>query len=229
MATRAFDTRAGARGRFTRILGSLALATTVGASIAGCAGLDNLRAGPDPVVTKTPSATSTTSAAAPSGSATAAAVSIPGDCNSLVLGANPSDFTQAPLNNTAVVAPNAGGAIKPVAPPAGATPAKVLADAVQLNCVWKDPQADISGIAITVATVDPAVASTFMATLPAKGYTCAPVHDGRQCQLITTDKSYNVPVGHTYFLRDNTYVTVNQANVTTHDLIGTMVTNLWGK
>jgi hypothetical protein len=211
------------RALATRILVGLAAAAAVGATITGCSSFDNLRAGPDPVVTPSPTASAT-----PTGSATAAAVTIPGDCASLVLGASPNDFTKSPLNSTGVVEAGRGGAIKPVQPPAGATPAKVLADAVQLNCVWRDPQADISGLSATVATVDPAVATTFMATLPAQGYTCGPVHSGTQCQLIGTDSEYKVPTGRTYFLRDNTYVTVIQANTSTHDLIGTMVTNMWG-
>ena len=73
--------------------------------------------------------------------------------------------------------------------------------------------------------VEPAAALDGLAS---QGYTCTSVHEGRSCQLVTPDPLYPVDRAQTYWLRDDVVVTVDQTNVPTDDLIGSIATRLFG-
>jgi hypothetical protein len=127
-----------------------------------------------------------------------------------------------------VVEPGESGALTPSAPAAGANPEQVLSAATQLRCVWRDPGADTTYLEAKVATVDPAVATTYMATLPGAGYTCSDTLDGQKCQIVKKNQQYPVDDADTVFLRDNVYVHVSQSNFTTNGLLGSIVSTIWG-
>ncbi|MCU1584894.1 MAG: hypothetical protein JWM49_1450 [Microbacteriaceae bacterium] len=140
-----------------------------------------------------------------------------------------SVFGDTPLNDPAMLdGGTPSGHVTPSAPPPGASQAEVLQSATELICIWRDPAADITGLQVTVARVDPAVAKAYLAGLTAKGYTCGEAHSGLRCGLIKPNATYPVDEGYTSFLRDDIYIDVSQANFPTNDLIGKIVGTLWG-
>jgi len=189
---------------------------------------------PSPTPSGSPSASASASAggSSPSPSAstsvTADAVAIPKDCTAIVSTAvYAKTFGSTPLNDPALGEADSLGVVTPSTPPAGAAPDEILASAAQLHCIWKDPRADITYLEATIGTVDPAVATAYLATLPAQGFTCAAKYEGQQCQRITKDEQYPVDDGRTYFLRGSTWIFVGQANFPTNGLIGQMAAVLW--
>ena len=168
-------------------------------------------------------------------SASSAAV-IPTECTDLIAStAFTASFGAWPLNDPAVVGTPGSeyyipaGTVMPTPAASGATPAQQLSAATQLRCVWRDPAADITGLTVEIATVDPALANGYLASLPAEGYTCAPTITGAglACENTRTDPTYGVDIVATSFLRGDTYIQVNQANVSTPDLIAALEAKLW--
>ena len=189
---------------------------------------------PSPTPSGSPSASASASAGgsspSPSTSASAAAdaVAIPKDCEAIVSPAvHAKTFGSTPLNDPTVVDAEFAGAVAPVTPPAGAAADEVLASAAQLRCVWKDPRADITNLQASIGTVDPAVATGYLASLATQGYTCGVKYGGQQCQRISQNEQYPVQDGHTYFLRGTTWITVLQSNFATNGLMGQIVSTLW--
>jgi len=189
---------------------------------------------PSPAPSGSPSASASASAGgsspSPSASASAAAdaVAIPKDCKAIVSPAvYAKTFGETPLNDPAVVDAEFAGAIAPVTPPAGAAADEVLASAAQLRCVWKDPRADITNLQASIGTVDPAVATGYLTSLAAQGFTCGAKYGGQQCQRISQNEQYPVQDGRTYFLRGTTWITVLQSNFATNGLMGQIVGTLW--
>ncbi|RFA09965.1 hypothetical protein B7R54_12705 [Subtercola boreus] len=181
--------------------------------------------------TSSPSTPTATSGAAP-------AAAIPTDCTDLIASSPFTDsFGAWPLNDTAVIgAPGTeysypAGSTVPTPAASGATVAETLSAATQLRCVWRDPRADITSMTIEIATVDPAIATGYLASLPALGYTCSPTTAGAgaglACLLTTTDPKYSVDVGSTSFLRGDTYIHISQANVQTPGLLALLESRLW--
>jgi hypothetical protein len=164
-----------------------------------------------------------------SAAASTRTVNIPADCRKLV---DPqtyaATFGNTPLNDPAVIAPEAAGAVQPKASSAAASVQQVLDDATQLRCVWRDPGADITYLQTTIATVDASIAKQYLDSLPASGYTCIDANGGRQCQRVQPDPQYPVDNAHTAYLRDNVYIDVGQANFPTHNLMGSIVATIWG-
>ncbi|PPF88553.1 hypothetical protein C5B96_02605 [Subtercola sp. Z020] len=144
-------------------------------------------------------------------------------------------FGTFPLNDPAVIgSPGTdyafpAGSIPPTAAPSGASLAEQLAAVTELRCVWRDPGADITPMRIEIATVEPALATEYLGSLPGEGYTCPPATgEATVCSKDSQDTRYAVPVSSTAFLRDHTFIRVEQANVPTTDLLGTLQTKIWG-
>lgn len=151
------------------------------------------------------------------------------DCRSLVSADRYDDiFLGTPLNDPGTVDVSITGVLTPTAPPEGASPEEILAAAAQLRCIWRDPGADITSIAVTIARVDVAVADAHLDEIAASGYTCTEAHSGRACQLVQPNDQYPVDEAFTYFLRDDVYISVVQANFPTDDLLGDMASVIWG-
>jgi hypothetical protein len=194
------------------------------ATLSGCTFPGTGSASPSPSAPAAPaaSASASPSTAPPS-------VALPATCRELV---SPEVYTatfgDTPLNDPAFGEQGESGVVTPAPAGEGAGAEEQLRAAVRLDCVWGSPTADITGLTATVAVVDPAVASAFLDTLPAAGYGCTDLHGGRRCQQITTDPTYQVPVGSTRFLRDDIYIDVRQANFPTNDLLGSITQRIWG-
>ena len=107
----------------------------------------------DPTLSPSPTPTPTPSAAV-------RPAVLPTDCAKVVSPASYDGFfLGTPLNDPGFVDPSLVGSIAPVPPPAGATPAETVYSAVELNCVWRDPNADITGLYVAYSRVDAAIAA----------------------------------------------------------------------
>jgi hypothetical protein len=173
-------------------------------------------------------ATTPPPASSPAAPVDEAAAEIPTDCTDIVSAeVYSATFADLPLNDPAAVGDLPHGAVEPVASSPGATAATVLDDSALLRCLWRDPDADVTGLLATIGTVDTAVAETRTGEMAAEGYTCEARLEGTICQRVETDPQYGVEVATTAFLRDDTWILVDQSNVPTHDLIGAIVERLW--
>jgi hypothetical protein len=153
---------------------------------------------------------------------------IPSDCVDRVSTAvYQAAFADTPLNDPAAVGDMPHGAVDPIVSPPGSSAQTILADSAELVCLWRHPDADITGILVTLGTVDPAVARQRLDELAAEGYVCESRLDGTQCQKTEVEPQYGVDAAITVFLRDETWVLVNQANLPTDDLIGAIVERVW--
>lgn len=172
----------------------------------------------------------------PSGTATLAPTETPGpialptDCTDVVDQATyAATFGDIPLNPVEFGGSGtSSGVVTPTTPPAGAGARDVVGAATELSCLWRDPRADVSGISVAMGHLEPAAGAAALDGLASQGYTCTSVHEGRSCQLVTPDPLYPVDRAQTYWLRDDVVVTVDQTNVPTDDLIGSIATRLFG-
>lgn len=190
-----------------------------------------------PEATATPSETPT---ATPSQTPTTRPVSIPTDCTDLVDAATyAATMGDAPLNDPAYFG-QPMGQVAPTAPDADADLRDVVASAQVLRCGWADVRADVTGLFADVSTVDAATAAAYPAWL-AEGreptsvfwldgvvYDCSEAYGGSLCQYVTTHPMYGVDMADTVLVRDDVVVTVSQRNFPTDDLMGSIVTRLWG-
>lgn len=251
VATRAVATR-GSVFRASAFSASVARASVAAAAsavgvtcllvLAGCAGADAdpaATAGPTPSSSPTTAAPSATPSptGAPTGDPTAAPtgpetgpVALPVDCTDIVDRATYSaTFGDIPLNPVEFGGSGtSSGVVTPTTPPAGASARDVVGAANELSCLWRDPRADVSGISVAMGHLSPAPGTAALDGFASQGYTCSTVHGGRSCQLVTPDPQYPVERTQTYWLRDDVVVTVDQTNVPTNDLIGSIATRLWG-
>ena len=166
--------------------------------------------------------------------------SIPTDCTDLVAPeVYAATMRDTPLNDPAFFG-QPMGQVTPAAPAEDADPRGVVAAADQLRCGWRDIRADTTGLFVDVGTVDPATAEAYVAWLAEPreattpswldgvAYACAPAHGGTQCQYATTHPMYGTEMADTVLVRDGVVVTVTQSNYPTDDLMGAVVTRLWG-
>ncbi|WP_314103950.1 hypothetical protein [uncultured Frigoribacterium sp.] len=231
---------------------SFTTVTTLGAvaalafSLAGCAsGADDAGGAssetPRPTATDTaasPSASPSTTAPAPSPGP--AVASIPTDCTDIVDAATyASTMGDTPLNDPEFFAEVRMGRIEPITPPAGADPYTIVESAAQLRCGWRDIRADVTGLFVDVATVDEATAASYPAwlsdpTVDEERRVAGAVSDctdrlgGTVCQYTRVEEQYGTDFTQTVLVRDDVVVTVRQSNFPTDDLLGAIVTRIWG-
>jgi len=235
-----------------RPTGTITTVTTLGAVtalallLAGCAGGAGSAGGatsetPRPTATDTaasPSASPSTTAPAPSPGP--AVASIPTDCTDIVDAATySSTMGGTPLNDPEFFVGQQMGQVEPVAAPADADPYTTVDSATQLRCGWRDIRADITGLFVDVATVDSATAASYPAWLadPAAAQTelrngvvfdCTDRLGGTVCQFTRVEEQYGTTFTETVLVRDDVVVTVRQSNFPTDDLLGAIVTRIWG-
>lgn len=210
-------------------------------ALTGCVGTDiGPDAGGDPSPSASASASPSTSASPSASSSptpepstsTGSSVAIPTDCRDIVsVEAYDAVFGSTPLNPEGFTTRSGGafGRITPTPTPAGATPAEAVASATSLDCLWRDPNADITGIEVAMAEVEPAVGSAFLDDLADEGYTCVNVYDGRRCQLVRPNEQFpEADEAFTRFVRGGIVVSVDQVNFSTDDLLGDIVDRVWG-
>jgi hypothetical protein len=208
-------------------------ALAVGLTLAGCTQGDTT--GPDrspPAGTTTPSAGATRSGStststpvpqtpAPStASPTAgAAGTIPATCPDLITaGKWDRAFARSPLNDPAVVG-------DPMTPTASRYGEAVRADGKRLECVWRDPRADITNMVIRVDTVDPATATDVLRKL--SGYDCADTDGGYRCQKTSQNAQYPVIDGDTFFTRGDIGIEIQQSNIPTEGLLDDVIAHVF--
>ena len=141
----------------------------------------------------------------------------PATCEGL-LTAGRWQFANAPLNDPAVVG-------SPVAIPKSVFDPVRQSDGKRLYCVWRDPRADITNVAIEVEVVDSSKAFGVLQGL--QGFDCAHDAEGYRCQKVSTDEQYGVPIGITYFTRGDIAIDINQANVPTTGLLDDVMAHLF--
>ncbi|SKA86143.1 hypothetical protein SAMN06295879_0879 [Agreia bicolorata] len=163
-----------------------------------------------------------------------AAYTIPTDCASLI-SSTPftTTFGSWPLNDPGVVGTpgepyyTPTGAISPTPAPSGASALDSLLSATELRCIWRDPQADITNLVIEIGEADPGVTDAYMQSLPAEGFTCTSDDHAETCTMFSVETKYNVEVGNTVLVRDGVFIRVSQANISTPDLLDTLVSDVW--
>ncbi|KQR65739.1 hypothetical protein [Frigoribacterium sp. Leaf172] len=216
----------------TRRIGTIGATGLALVLLAGCAGQTT----PAEPVSSTTDAASTSSSPSPSDTATtespaaATPVTIPTDCTQIVdEAAYTKNFGDIPLNPVEFgYSGTASGAKTPSDAGDGASAIETIRAANELSCYWRDPRSDVSGIGVDMARLDPSITGPLLEGFAAEGYDCTTTDGGRLCQLVTPDPQYPVDRTQTYFVRDDIVVTVDQTNVPTDDLIGSIATRLWG-
>ena len=216
----------------TRRIGTIGATGLALVLLAGCAGQTT----PAEPVSSTTDAASTSSSPSPSDTATtespaaATPVTIPTDCTQIVdEAAYTKNFGDIPLNPVEFdFSGTASGAKTPSDAGEGASAIETIRAANELSCYWRDPRSDVSGIGVDMARLDPSITGPLLEGFAADGYDCTTTDGGRLCQLVTPDPQYPVDRTQTYFVRDDIVVTVDQTNVPTDDLIGSIATRLWG-
>lgn len=196
----------------------------------------------DPTTAPSPTATEAAmTSAAPEPSSTPAPASIPTDCTDVVDAATyASTLASTPLNDPATVGERPSGQLQPTTAPAGSDAGAVVVAATQLDCLWRNPRADITGLNLAISSVDAATQEAFQAWLldranqapvardAGASFTCEPGYDGTLCQMSFQDPLYGVEIAETALLRDGVVVQVGQANFPTDDLMGALVARIWG-
>ena len=231
LATRSIDES----GNTVRALLGVSV-TLLAVVLTGCAGEPSN----GQATTPPPSAATPTSSAEPAVPETTppapepAAYAIPTDCASLIASTPfTSTFGSWPLNDPAVVGSPDGpyytpsGSISPTPAPSGATLLEAMLSATELRCVWRDPQADITNLSVEIGEVDPAISAAYLQSLPAEGFSCTQDGSAETCEKFETESKYNVEVGQTVLVRDGVFIRVNQANVSTPQLMDTLVSDVW--
>ena len=176
---------------------------------------------PEPSPSESPTPT-------PTPSASAVPANVPTDCRKVVDAASYDGFFQGtPLNDPGFVDPTLVGPIAPVPPPAGASAGEAVDSAVELRCIWRDPNADITGMSIEYSRVDPAIATQYVTDLAAQGYTCTDANGGRQCQLVQPNEQYPVDEANTVLARGGVVIDVQQANFPTVNLMAALAAVVW--
>jgi hypothetical protein len=226
----------------TRRIGAIGATGLALVLLAGCAGqttpAEPVSSTTDAASTSSPSPSdaATTESPSPSDAATtespsaATPVTIPTDCTQIVdEAAYTSNFGDIPLNPVEFgYSGTASGAKTPSDVGDGASAVETIRAANELSCYWRDPRSDVSGIGVDMARLDPSITGPLLEGFAADEYDCATTDGGRLCQLVTPDPQYPVDRTQTYFVRDDIVVTVDQTNVPTDDLIGSIATRLWG-
>lgn len=197
------------------------LVAVVGISLC-CALLTGCRVG-DPDPSATPDIGQSPPA---SESPEADGLAIPTDCTAVM---SPSmyeaTFADVPLNDEAF---GETGVIEPEPPPGeGADAQQAVLSQVSLRCIWRDPAADITGLELTMARVDPEVGAAYLEVLGDSGYECEEKYDGDWCQRVFTENVYNTEVGSTKFVRDDIYIGVEQTNFPTQGFLADVVETVW--
>jgi hypothetical protein len=224
--------------RRTTTLGAAGLAAVTLLALVGCAGGpsgDDVTAGPTETVTVPPPTTpaptpSDTPAPTPTETDVAAPlVTIPTDCTQIVDGATyAATFGSTPLNPEGFVRRDGTprGSRTPSVPEAGAQPFQIADAAAELDCLWRDPGADVTGIGVILGRLDQPTAASMLQQAEAEGGTCSTAHQGRICQQTTVHEMYGTDTTSTYFVRGDLYVVVTQSNFPTNDLLGSVLARL---
>lgn len=232
-----------------RTLPTLGASALVVLSLAGCAGGPSGGTTPSPTPSMSTSAGATPddgetatptappeSSPTPTGAATptpttsetpaASPMNIPTDCTQIVDSATyAATMGETPLNPEGYLRRDGTplGARTPTVPPADATLVQIVDSAAALDCLWRDPRADITGLGVTMGRLDQATSASLLSLAAADGATCSDAQGGRLCQKSETAEQYQTDITDTYFVRGDLFVHVFQSNFPTNDLLGSIL------
>jgi len=99
-----------------------------------------------------------------------------------------------------------------------------------ISCLWRDPRADISGISIQIGTGSDAQLAEAVRRFPDfdGGGTCETRGPGTFCQSRATVEGYGVEKAYTFYFRGTTWIVIDQTNVPTDNLLGSLSETIWG-
>jgi hypothetical protein len=201
-----------------------------GAVLVGALALTGCAASSEPAppaetvtVTPTPDATDASAPAPEEDGGADAVATFPATCRDVV---DPADydaiFGGTPLNDPAFTEVPEDGVVDESVVVDGP-----LAGGTRLFCVWADPQADITSLRLSMGDAAAAGADAYLASLASQDYTCEERLQGDWCQRIGADETYPVEIAHTFFVRDDVYISVDQANFPTDGLLDDIVARVW--
>ncbi|MFJ3322327.1 MULTISPECIES: hypothetical protein [unclassified Curtobacterium] len=154
------------------------------------------------------------------------AATIPTDCRALVPASDYDRFFgDVPLQR---VLPVAEGL------PAEATPPPVVDTGsglpeTDLYCLWRDPAADITGLAVTMGHGTPEeLANGERSYYEGWSPTCEESDGIRICRQTRPDPQYGTDWSRTRYVRGDTWLEIDQANFPTDNLLGAIVGEIWG-
>jgi hypothetical protein len=155
-------------------------------------------------------------------------IGFPRECASIIpKAAYTATFGDTPLNDPGVIDAADADTVTPTPSPPGAPAGTVLANAVELHCVWRDPGADITYLEVTMAHADHGLALGYLAELAGKNSGCTDSLGGRSCTLVKPNEQYPVDEGYTSFVRDDVYLSISEANFASPNLLSDLVGALW--
>jgi hypothetical protein len=164
----------------------------------------------------------------PSASASSApdGVAIPTDCHDTMSDEMyESTFAGVPLNDEAF---GESGVIDPPEPGGeGVDVQQAVLDQVSLRCIWRDPNADITGLVLEIARITPEAGAAYLELVEGSDYECQEKYDGDWCQRVGTESVHGTEVGSTKFVRDDIYIGVEQTNFATNGFLKDVVETLW--
>jgi len=181
----------------------------------------------------TPSATTPTSAPitatpTPQPNPASTVATIPTECRSLV---PDSDYDRL-FGGTPVqrVVPVEEGLSPEYTPAPGSEPDVDPSVArTELYCLWKDPRADISGLAVTAGAGTPEqLAETERTFYEGWSPTCEEDDGIRTCRAARKDPQYGTDWARTMYVRGDTWLQIDQSNFPTNGLLPAMVGEIWG-
>jgi len=217
------------------VIGLLAIGTATGAVALSLSQQETPVAAPTTsrVPEPAPSATTPTSAPItqrptprPTPTPVNTTATIPTDCRALVPASDYDRFFgDVPLQR---VLPVAEGL------PAEATPPPVAGNGsglpeTDLYCLWRDPAADITGLAVTMGHGSPEeLANGERSYYEGWSPTCEESDGIRICRQTRPDPQYGTDWSRTRYVRGDTWLEIDQTNFPTDNLLGAIVGEIWG-
>lgn len=229
--------RRGRSGVVIGVVALLAVGTATGAVALTLSQQDTPVAAPTQTQQPEPSPSATTPSSAPiTGVPTPSATptrpstvaSIPTECRALVPAADYDRFF-GDIPVTRVEPPEEGLPPEYTAAPGSESDVDPDTAPTVLYCLWHDPHADITGIAITAGTGTPeqleyAERNFYQGWSP----TCDDVDGIRTCSQTKPDPQYGTDWARTMYVRGGTWVQIDQSNVPTDGLLPAIVGEIWG-
>lgn len=216
--------RRGRSGIVVGVVALLALGTATGAVALTLSQQDRPAAAPAQTQQPEPAPSATTPSSAPiTGRPTprptpSAAASIPTDCRAIVPASDYDRlFGDAPLTTVFPAAGQTGGNRYGIG---GRT---------VLDCLWRDPGADITGLSVTVGTGTPEQLSDVARTTFRDWSPTCDERDGIQtCRAVRRDPQYGTDWARTTYVRGDTWLVIDQSNFPTNGLLPAIVGEVWG-
>lgn len=228
--------RRGRSGIVVGVVALLALGTATGAVALTLSQQDRPAAAPAQTQQPEPAPSATTPSSAPiTGRPTPrptstpdTVASVPTDCRAIVPASEYDRlFGDAPLMQ---VFPDPGSpAANQIQAEKDSTRRDPLAGPTTLYCLWRDSQADITGLAVTLGTGTPEqMAELERTTFQGWSPTCDERDGIRTCRAVRSDPQYGTDWARTTYVRGDTWLVIDQSNFPTNGLLPAIVGEVWG-